>query len=190
LASPQEERKAHIDSTALYYTFSTIAQTLAAGFAVLAAFVLYRLQGIETEFSQANSVFAQLDEYITMEEIWRVLLTEGFESLDAQLSAIEKERYMGLYTRSLLEHPSRSVLLWWPIWKVTVRWLRVSLWTTVMDVGWCFVALPCVPYLAASPWLAWTSSVVAVIAGLVAISVYTRVIFLLLAPARLSPFSG
>ncbi len=34
------------------------------------------------------------------------------------------------------------------------------------------------PYLAASPWLAWMSSVVVVIAGLVAISVYTRVIFL------------
>ena len=77
-----------------------IAQTLAAGFAVLAAFVLYRLQGIETKFAQAKAVFAQLHEYLTTEEIWRVLLQEG------------------LYTRSLLESPSRSVLLLWPIWKV------------------------------------------------------------------------
>ena len=129
-----------------------IAQTLAAGFAVLAAFVLYRLQGIETEFAQAKAVFAQLHEYLTIEEIGRVLLL-------------------------------------WPIWKVTVRWLRISLWTTVMDVGWCFVAIPCVPYLVTAPWLAWTSSVIAVIAGLIAIFVYTRVIFLLLAPPRLSPLS-
>jgi len=162
---------------------------LAAGFAVLAAFVLYRLQGIETEFAQAKAVFAQLHEYLTIEEMWRVLLQEGFESLDAWLSALEKERQIGLYTRSLLESPSRSVLLLWPIWKVTVRWLRISLWTTVMDVAWCFIALPCVPYLVTAPWLAWTSSVIAVIAGLIAIFVYTRVIFLLLAPPRLSPLS-
>jgi len=34
--------------TALYYTFSTIAQTLAAAIALLAAFVLYRLQSINS----------------------------------------------------------------------------------------------------------------------------------------------
>ena len=37
------------DSNALYYTFSTIAQTLGAAIALLGAFVLYRLQGLNTE---------------------------------------------------------------------------------------------------------------------------------------------
>lgn len=36
-----------MDATTLYYTFSTIAQTLAAAFAFVGAFVLFRLQNIE-----------------------------------------------------------------------------------------------------------------------------------------------
>ncbi len=35
-----------IDSNTLYYTYSTIAQTLAGAFGILGAFVLFRLQGI------------------------------------------------------------------------------------------------------------------------------------------------
>src|SRR5437763_1132352 len=38
--------------TALYYTFSTIAQTLAAAIALLAAFLLYRLQTIAHAIDQ------------------------------------------------------------------------------------------------------------------------------------------
>ncbi len=42
------------DETALYYTFSTIAQTLAGAFGILGAFVLYRLQGIKSWNQQSN----------------------------------------------------------------------------------------------------------------------------------------
>jgi hypothetical protein len=38
-----------IDPNGLYYTFSTIAQTLAGAFALLGAFVLYRLQSLNEE---------------------------------------------------------------------------------------------------------------------------------------------
>lgn len=37
-------------ATALFYTFSTIAQTLAGAIALLGAFVLYRFQTLNTEF--------------------------------------------------------------------------------------------------------------------------------------------
>jgi hypothetical protein len=40
--------------TALYYTFSTIAQALAAAMAILAAFAMYRLQGIDDESRDAS----------------------------------------------------------------------------------------------------------------------------------------
>jgi len=116
-----------MDSTALYYTFSTIAQTLAAGFAVLAAFVLYRLQEIENQLSHANRVFSDYREYMSFEDIWRILTTEGFEVLDAKMRGIEKQRGVHFYGRDTLEPPSRQVLLWWPLWRTTVFWLRVSL---------------------------------------------------------------
>ena len=40
--------------SALYYTFSTIAQTLAAAVALLAAFVLYRLQTLNSEIEERS----------------------------------------------------------------------------------------------------------------------------------------
>lgn len=44
--------------TALYYTFSTIAQTLAGLFALLAAFVLYRLSILNDEMGWNGAVLA------------------------------------------------------------------------------------------------------------------------------------
>jgi hypothetical protein len=38
--------------TVFFYTFSTIAQTLAGAIALLAAFVLYRLQGLNTDIDE------------------------------------------------------------------------------------------------------------------------------------------
>ena len=46
--------------TALYYTFSTIAQTLAAGIAILGAFALYRLQSINAEIAERSSTIARV----------------------------------------------------------------------------------------------------------------------------------
>ena len=43
----------------LYYTLSTIAQTLAAGIALLAAFVLYRLQGLRAAVAEHQNKVEQ-----------------------------------------------------------------------------------------------------------------------------------
>jgi hypothetical protein len=44
---------------ALYYTFSTIAQALAAAMAILAAFAMYRLKTIDEESVGAAALFEQ-----------------------------------------------------------------------------------------------------------------------------------
>jgi hypothetical protein len=176
-----------MDPTALYYTFSTVAQTLAAGFAVLAAFVLYRLQGMERELLEANAVFARLREYISVPDIWSILTTEGFEALDARMRRTEKERSVHFYGRETLEPPSRAVLLWWPIWRTTVHWLKVSLAVTVGDIAFCFALLPLVPSVAPTPGLAYTLMAVSVVVGAAALLMYARLIHLLLSPTRLSP---
>ena len=46
--------------TALYYTFSTMAQTLAAAIAILGAFALYRLQAMNAEIAERSSTIAQI----------------------------------------------------------------------------------------------------------------------------------
>jgi hypothetical protein len=176
-----------MDPTALYYTFSTVAQTLAAGFAVLAAFVLYRLQGMEQELLRANEVFDRYHGYISNREIWTSLTTVGFEPLNDRMRQIEKERNVHFYSRETLEPPSRAVLLWWPIWKTTVKWLKVALGGTVANITLCFVLLPLVPSLVANPIVAYGFMALVVAIGTAVLLMYARLILLLLSPAKLSP---
>jgi hypothetical protein len=44
---------------ALYYTFSTIAQTIAAAIAILGAFALHRLQSMNAEIAERSATIAQ-----------------------------------------------------------------------------------------------------------------------------------
>jgi len=61
----------------LYYTFSTIAQTLAAAFAVLAAFVLFRLTNAEQAFLQLDRRFSAVLGGHPREELWRLVTEEA-----------------------------------------------------------------------------------------------------------------
>jgi len=176
-----------MDTTALYYTFSTVAQTLAAGFAILAAFVLYRLQGMEQDLLRSNEVFDRYQTYMSTPEIWHVLTTDGFEPLDARMRQIEKERSVHFYSRETLEAPSRAVLLWWPIWKITVRWLKISLAATIGNIALCFVLLPLVPILARFEEISYGFMGFVVAVGVAVLLMYGRLILLLLSPAKLSP---
>ena len=51
------------DATALYYTYSTIAQTLAAAFAFVGAFVLFRLQSIDKTCLELTNIILK---YLTL----------------------------------------------------------------------------------------------------------------------------
>ncbi len=172
---------------ALYYTLSTIAQALAAGFAVLAAFVLYRLQGMESEILRSREVLSRYREYITPKELWRMVLEKNFDEIDSHMRKIEQERCVHFYSPSTLREPAEQLMLWWPLWKKTTFWLRVSLVVTVIDIGVCFALLPFVPDLALTPAFAWSSLSLAVVLGLLAIYLYARLIWILLSPARLGP---
>lgn len=48
-----------INETAMYYTFSTIAQTLAGAFGILGAFVMYRLQNIKQLNSNIGKIIIE-----------------------------------------------------------------------------------------------------------------------------------
>jgi len=52
------------DETALYYTFSTIAQTLAGSFAMLGAFVLFKIQSLNEGFRNIGNLLTPVSRYI------------------------------------------------------------------------------------------------------------------------------
>jgi len=56
-----------ISETALFYSFSTIAQTLAGAFAILGAFVLFKTQSINKVFENITEIFCGLNSAIGYE---------------------------------------------------------------------------------------------------------------------------
>jgi hypothetical protein len=56
------------DETALYYTFSTIAQTLAGSFAMLGAFVLFKIQSLNEGFRNLYLILSSVPLHFKSEE--------------------------------------------------------------------------------------------------------------------------
>jgi hypothetical protein len=181
-----------MDATALYYTFSTIAQTLAAGFAVLAAFVLFRLQGIESDLVKADDVFSNegLD-YISRDEIWEILTTKGADAVVETLKKIQDERKVAVVFA--FPHVARAAqragrLL--SVYRQTVRLTKWSLCFTVTDIALCLIAIPFVPRLSLCFALSWWLAGATVLLAVVAVTLYARLILILLRRPDLTPRIG
>jgi hypothetical protein len=138
-----------LDSSTVYYTLSTIAQTLAGALAVLVAIVLFN-------FSRANDAIhsgLSLDPTQTTPPStnWQTRrkfvsrFTEGSERLSA-------DRY---YTAT----------------KVRPRLYR-ALALSLLDVGVCFAALPLSPMLLDNCWLALIVLTVTSVLGVVCLFLY------------------
>jgi len=78
-----------IDVTTLYYTYSTIAQTLAGAFGIIGAFVLFRLQNLNQVIrASATGVHDNLDSRILNRTVKTSLQEEKWEAF---LKAIEDD---------------------------------------------------------------------------------------------------
>jgi hypothetical protein len=80
------------NESALYYTFSTIAQTMAACFAFLVAFVLYRMPSVEEVIERASGYVRANQHLLSFIQAWQLLLHEGFDSLVQRYAQIARER--------------------------------------------------------------------------------------------------
>ena len=130
-----------MDATALYYTLSTIAQTLADALAVLVAFVLFRLARLDGAVTtgQAN-IQARATEW---EPLWKSFLADP-DAMHARMRTQSNwdsvQLWDSLYSaRSALHQRPRII-----------RVLSYALIGSVVDIAVCFAALPCVPWLVKS----------------------------------------
>src|SRR5262249_5355065 len=74
-----------LSETALYYFFSTVAQTLAASFGILAVFLVFRLPGVEASFVAARDEFRNFTTRVAPEELLRVAQRGGWAAVAARL---------------------------------------------------------------------------------------------------------
>jgi hypothetical protein len=156
---------ARVDATALYYTFSTIAQTLAGALAVLVAFTLFGLAKLDEAIRKGQ---AELLRYSQWPKRWEALRAGGLKGLEDDVgTAVTQLDLRIAYHEASVSAGLRPGVL---------HALRIALAATVVDIGLCFIALPFTPNLASLPSLAWSTAGATITLGIVCLWLYWRLI--------------
>jgi hypothetical protein len=175
----------YFSENALYYTLSTIAQTLAAGFGIVAAFVLFRLPQIEQAITKAQVTFEGYKTYIEPEEMWLILKREGTAGLQRRLKDIQEEKNVTFDDLVTLYEQIEDLEFWLPTWSTVHRNLKITVVLTAFDVALCLIALPSVPLFLAH----FDKSIViigtTVILAVVCIALYCFFILALISPGKI-----
>jgi hypothetical protein len=162
-----------VDVTALYYTFSTIAQSLAGAFAVLAAFALFRLSSLERDVTNAQGLLKNLS---SNDGAWSVLRDCGFDALKEFLKLEH-----GTWSKpDVAVHCAGHTA--WRAWQTIRVWLYLTLVATVLDIGLCIAALPFVPRLVCAVAWAWTVLVSALVLSAACLLLYTGLVIIMVRP--------
>ena len=179
---------------AFYYTLSTIAQTLAAAFGILATFMLFRFehaegkieshgQRISESVSTMDASDASGDLVARLRkgdaEAVEAAVEQVIDEVTAKASAPKPKKHMGVET---LRAAGERISFWAAFHKRAMQRLRQALLMTVTTIGMCMVQLPLMPLLTKRMALAATLTGIAVALSLVCLAMYARLILLLLRP--------
>ena len=152
-----------MSENALYYTFSTIAQTLAAAFGVLTAIVVVRLPAVEAAVENAKSIVLTHHGDVNYERAWIALSQSGLSGYRDAGFRIE-----GHLVNMQLAAGHRA----WVSWEKLTSSVRLALIPTGADIAVCFLALPAVPWLSQRTPCAWAAVVFTVAAGVLCLVSY------------------
>jgi hypothetical protein len=162
--------------TALYYTLSTIAQTLAGALAVMVAFVLFRLAGIEEVIGVGLEPLKARERKVPYSETAPILKKQGWEALRKLLIESGDE----LATDTLAPRILAAAHLAWTFRARTAFWLKLSLGFSILDIALCFAALPFTPRIVCSPLATGAILTLAVGLGIASLVLYWRLIWTIL----------
>src|SRR5262249_38660681 len=153
-------------------------QTLAAALAVLAAFLLFRLPGIEATFGRAGAEYLTFTTDIDSGELRETAKRGGWAAVETRLKEDGKDLTPEDEGRRRLLRQSNAVYQAWQARRSALSSLRWALGTSALAIGGSLLALPYVPILKDSP--VWST----IITG--AVLMLSFVSFL----PRLSPYSS
>ena len=160
-----------METNAVYYTLSTIAQTLAGALAVLVAVVLFRLSSLAKEQEVAADI---LHEHAIDADVYLPIARK--QGYDAMVK--EALRIGGLNVAPIqrVQRACAAATAAYHAWgRINLR-LYSALTATVVDIAFCFVALPFAPNIACSPWATWSTLALAIGLGIVCLLLYVWLI--------------
>lgn len=177
--------------SAFYYTLSTIAQTLAASFGILSTFMLYRFQHAETKIDtheeNISETASTMDGAVSSEALVAQLKADDAGTVEEVVGNAVAET-LGNASRSQhdgvkqLQVAGEEISFWSAFHKRALRRLKHALLLTVSTIGFCLVQLPLTPLLTRRLPVAAALTATAVLLALVCLTMYARLILLLLVP--------
>lgn len=162
-----------MDATAIYYTFSTIAQTLAGALAVLVAFTVFRLAKLDETIRTGKT---ELTRYSDWPRRWEALRVGGLKGLEDDLGTRVDLPQRTVYHEAFVAVGQRPRML---------RALGWALTATVSDIALCFIALPLTPLMASQSALVRGAAVsIPVAGGIICLGLYWWLVQTMLYPPR------
>ena len=136
-----------MDTNALYYTLSTIAQTLAGALAILVAAVLFKLSSLAKERELAAEILDQhsidADVYLPMAR------AQGFDAMAARVQEVSG---WSIAQNQQLRRACAVATSTYDTWgRINLR-LYSALGTTVVAISACLIALPYTPRFVGCGW--------------------------------------
>ena len=139
-----------MDATAIYYTLSTVAQTLAGALAILVAVVLFKLTALRSVIDTGKDTLRSYS--LEPAVYWSVLRDHGYQAMAER--ALKDLNYEMSGNRDL-ERAGEAARVAYEDWgRINYR-LGVVLAFSVVNITLCFVALPFTPAFAFSRPIAW-----------------------------------
>jgi hypothetical protein len=160
-----------MDAQALYYTLSTIAQTLAGALAILVAVVLFRFTMLRTLIEEAKDTFRSYSADPAV--YWPVVRDSGYDAMADRVR--DDTRSILHHNRDLRRACDAAVTAYRDWGRINTR-LYLTLAATVTDMGLCFIALPVVPRISCSAPATWAALIVAVGLSLACLGLYVWLI--------------
>lgn len=179
--------------SAFFYTLSTIAQTLAAAFGILSTFMLYRFQHAETKIEAHEENLSETVATMTGTVKSEALVAELKEGDGGTVQEVVGKAVQATGGGGGASHArgdgieqlhaaGEGISFWSAFHKRALRRLRHALLLTVSTIGFCLVQIPLTPLLIRRLPLAAALTAVAVVLALVCLTMYARLILLLLVP--------
>ena len=168
-----------IDATTLYYTYSTIAQTLAGAFGILGAFVLFRLQSINQSIKE---ICTQLFTAVPREIKDKSKQSFALENWEDFLNKIDGCSFMNITFRAVeitgeeLENYIELLKQKINLKKAIILYLQQTVCVTAMTIALSLILLPCTPKLAQNVFVSIGFLIIVIFVSILCIYKYMQLI--------------
>jgi hypothetical protein len=167
-----------MNESTLYYTFSTIPQTLGGGAAILVAVVLYRLAEIDRTIDSATDYLETVWHGYPLRQVWRALESQGWRGVERVVRRLDAGPTVGPAEQNACRRAYRAM----QTRKQIVFLLYSALGFTVIDILVCVTSIPVTPNLLRSPADASQVVVGTIVLTSICLGFYARLIWTMVQP--------